>query len=100
MGLARARAAVLVSPYRDCIQISMASSASPMASSRSLLKPNVIRPAGVSACTPGTGGSVTRSTTTSVVIAHSIAVPLTSPSPWAACPSPRHSSAPGTVTGR
>ena len=58
-------------------------------------------PAGrVSACTPGTGGSVTRSTTTSVVIAHSIAVPLTSPSPWAACPSPRHSSAPGTVTGR
>src|SRR6266699_3086124 len=31
---------------------------------------------------------------------HSIAVPATSPSPCAACPSPRLSSAPGTATGR
>jgi len=73
-----------------------------MASSRSWLKPNVTRPAGVSAWLPGTGAAVpgSRSSTTSVVIAHSMAVPLTSPSPCAACPSPRQSSAPSTVTGR
>jgi hypothetical protein len=31
---------------------------------------------------------------------HSMAVPATSPSPWAAWPSPMLSSAPGTATGR
>ena len=39
----------LVHPEDCCSQLTMASSASPMAALRSALKPNVIRPAGVSA---------------------------------------------------
>ena len=78
----------------------IASSASPIAALRSALKPKVIRPAGVSACTTPAAGGDQVEPAASVVIAHSMAVPATSPSPCAACPSPRHSSAPGTVTGR
>src|SRR6266496_5627777 len=47
--LASASAAALPRPNRDCIQQTIASSASPMAALRSASKPNVIRPPGVSA---------------------------------------------------
>jgi hypothetical protein len=70
-------------------QVTIASSASPIASFRSAEKPKVTRPAGVSACTEASGRPAARETIASVVMPHSIAVPHDSPSPCAACPSPR-----------
>jgi hypothetical protein len=62
----------------------MASRAAVIASLRLSLKPNVIFPLGVVAWMVRSGGSATRLSRISDVMPHSMAVPLTSPSPWAA----------------
>ena len=71
------------------------------ASSRSSSKPNAIHASAVRAI----GERSSRSSRTSIVICarsrgHSIAVPETSPWPWAAWPSPTERSAPSTGIGR
>ena len=98
--LASASASARPTPNIAVIHSTIASSASPIAALRSSLNPKVISPDGVVAWTDASGRPVARSSTASVVIGHSIAVPPTSPSPCAACPSPRYSSAPSTFTGR
>jgi hypothetical protein len=98
--LASASASGRPTPNSTVSHVTIASSASPMAVLRSALKPKVTCPDGVDAWMDDSGRPVARSTTASVVIGHSIAVPPTSPSPCAACPSPRYSSAPSTFTGR
>jgi hypothetical protein len=98
--LASASASAFVTESSAVIQVVIASSASPIATLRSALNPNVTCPAGVVAWMDDSGRSRAMPTLASVVIGHSIAVPPASPSPCAACPSPRYSSALGTLTGR
>ena len=64
-------------------------------------RPNVIQPVG--ACGPAASSrasSLRRKVSSARSIGHSIAVPATSPSPWAAWPSPHENSAPSTSIGR
>ena len=69
----------------------------PRAAARS---PVVIRKSSLSMRGEAGAPPLTRSTTTTVLMAASTAVPQTSPSPWRACPSPIESIPPGTLTGK
>jgi hypothetical protein len=71
------------------------------AASRSGANPKVSQPAGVSARGAASGmSSCSAKVRVTSSIGHSMAVRLTSPSPWAAWPSPTENSAPGTAMGR
>jgi hypothetical protein len=98
--LASATASGRDTPYNRPSRSNIPSSAANTASSTVSPRPIVTQPAGVRATGPATGKSSTVDSVRSTrSIGHSIAVPLTSPSPWAACPSPTESNAPSTGIG-
>jgi hypothetical protein len=88
------------SPHSDATQVTMSRWAIRNASSSGRADPADMMWLSDSCRGHGHGTPLIRSTTSTVFIAHSTATPQVSPSPWRACPSPRESSAPDTLTPR